>query len=306
MISTLIRQSIDCQYRQHARHNFFYPGNDIAWTNVTRRLATDGLPEVLALRDADKAAAVVDYLTAGARRTFCNVNQYLDMSAASTAALREIYTALVTDVVNAAESGHMQESRLTARHTRRLQGWLRRTNPFFETLYADAGPQLKPVVCAEYEAALQLNVLRLDLAMLQQPVLDLGCGSQATLVRWLRQRGIAAYGVDRFIASPEPYLKTGDWLDISLPPGYWGTIISNLSFSNHFLHHHYRDSPDCTRYAAKYREILQALRPGGSYHYAPALPMVETYLSPEEFQLQRMPVTGQFTGSIVTRLPAGA
>ncbi|MBC9910267.1 class I SAM-dependent methyltransferase [Chitinophaga varians] len=306
MISALIRQSIDCQYQQHARHNFFYPGNDIAWTDVTRRLTTDGAPEILALRDADKATAVVDYLTNSARRTFCAVNQYFDMATANTNALREVYTALVEDMVTAASIGCFREAQLTARHTKRLQRWLQRTHPFLETHYANAGAQLEPVVCAEYAAALQLNVLRLDPATLMGPVLDIGCGPQAALVRLLRQQGIAAYGVDRFIASPEVYLKAGDWLDFVLPAGSWGTIVSNLSFSNHFLHHHHRNSPDCARYAVKYMEILRALRPGGRYHYAPSLPMVEKYLSPEEFTVSTTPVTAQFSGTVVTRMPATA
>ncbi len=305
MISNLIRHSIDCQYQQHARHNFFYPGNEIGWTAVTRRLTTEGVPEILALRDADKAAEVVDYLTGSARRTFCEVNQYFDMAAANTAALKEVYVALVEDIVAAATSGSFHETLLTARHTRRLQRWLQRTHPFFETYYSQAGAQLKPVVCAEYAATLQLDVLQLDLATLKEPVLDMGCGTQAALVRLLRQQGIAAYGVDRFIATPEAYLKTGDWLDFVLPSGYWGTIVSNLSFSNHFLHHHHRNSPDCTRYAAKYMEMLRALRPGGSYHYAPSLPMVEKYLSPEEFIVRTIPVTARFSCTIVTRMPAG-
>lgn len=304
MISALIRQSIDCQYQQHACHNFFYPGNKIAWTQVTRRLATDGVPEILALRHADRAAEVVDYLTAGARRAFCDANQYLDVASDNTTALREVYAALVHDMVTAAASGNLYEAQLTARHTGRLQQWLHRTNPFFEALYANTGAQLKPVVCAEYAAALQLNVLRLDPAALKEPVLDIGCGPQAGLVRLLRQQGLAAYGVDRFIASPEPYLKTGDWLDFSMPAGYWGTIVSNLSFSNHFLHHHHRNSPDCTRYAAKYMEILRSLRPGGSYHYAPSLPMVEKYLSPAEFMVSSLPVTAQFSCTVVTKMPA--
>jgi hypothetical protein len=120
----------------------------------------------------------------------------------------------------------------------------------------------------------------------------------------LRQQGVAAYGVDRFIASPEPYLKAGDWPDVALPAGQWGTIVSNLSFSNHFLHHHYRNSADCTRYAVKYMEILRALRPGGSYHYAPSLPMVEKYLSPAEFRRTTLPVTGPYSCTIITKWPA--
>ncbi|NML39206.1 class I SAM-dependent methyltransferase [Chitinophaga sp. G-6-1-13] len=305
MISALIRHSIDGQYQQHARHNFFYPGNEIAWSPFTRRLVREGAPEILALRDAGRTTEVVDYLTAGARRAFCEVNQYFDMAAANTSALREVYIALVDDMVAAAVSGSFREAQLTARHTRRLQQWLQHTHPFFETYYTNADAQLKPVVCAEYAAALQLNVLQLDLATLKEPVLDIGCGAEARLVRLLQQQGVAAYGVDRFIAAPEAYLKAGDWLDFVLPAGHWGTIVSNLSFSNHFLHHHHRNSPDCARYAAKYMEVLRALRPGGSYHYAPSLPMVEKYLSPGEFRVRTMPVTARFSCTIVTRMPAG-
>jgi hypothetical protein len=73
----------------------------------------------------------------------------------------------------------------------------------------------------------------------EAPVLDVGCGERAELVRYLRSLEIAAYGVDRF-AGAAPYLAVADWLQVPFRPAKWATILSHMSFSNHFIHHHWR------------------------------------------------------------------
>ena len=153
----------------------------------------------------------------------------------------------------------------------------------------DAQAALREVVSAEYDPALQLRILGLDAAGLAEPILDLGCGADARLVRWLRARGLAAVGIDR-AAEPAEGILRADWLETPLVPGSLGTAISHLGFSLHFLHHHLRPGGEAARYARRYMEILRALRPGGRFAYAPGLPFVEEHLPPAAWRVERTPV----------------
>ncbi len=78
-----------------------------------------------------------------------------------------------------------------------------------------------------------------------------------------------------------------DWLEAPLEPGAWGTVISHMAFSNHFQFHHRYRHGSVEPYARRYMAVLRALRPGGSFCYAPGLPFIEAYLAPERFRLSR-------------------
>jgi hypothetical protein len=165
-----------------------------------------------------------------------------------------------------------------------LAGWGR-------ALEAAAGPIAsdRPVVSAEYEAATQLRVLGLDPAQLAEPVLDLGCGVEARLVRALRARGIDARGIDR-LAAPAEGVRRASWLEEPLPEATLGTVISHLGFSLHLLHHHLRPGEEALRYARRYMAILRGLRPGGVFAYVPGLPFLEEHLPPTAWRVERTPV----------------
>ncbi|RYE86920.1 MAG: class I SAM-dependent methyltransferase [Myxococcales bacterium] len=147
------------------------------------------------------------------------------------------------------------------------------------------------VRCAEYSPALQLSLLGLDADTLAGPVLDLGCGEQALLVEHLRARGVEAFGVDR-AAPPGPHVEARDWFAASLPRDRWGTVISHLGFSHHFMFHHLRGGPQAARYARRYMEVLQSLKPGGAFVYAPGLPFLEPLLPAATYRVTRRPIAG--------------
>jgi len=131
--------------------------------------------------------------------------------------------------------------------------------------------------CEEYTAEFQLALLGLDFSDLKEPVLDVGCGPNACLVEALRDHGVEAYGLDRLM-SESSYIYASDWLDFQFAPAAWGTIISNMAFSNHFWHHHLRMDGQHVAYARKYMEMLQSLKQGGKFVYAPGLPFIERFL----------------------------
>lgn len=138
-------------------------------------------------------------------------------------------------------------------------------------------------VSVAYPADMQRLVLGLDdaaLTALREPILDLGCGPSAELVAELRRRGLDAHGIDRAVA-PGPHTAPGDWLTCPLGRERWGTILSHQAFSVGFLYAHLGpDDGTAARYAARYLQLLAALRPRGSLRYAPGLPFMERLLAP--------------------------
>ncbi len=149
---------------------------------------------------------------------------------------------------------------------------------------------LKQVVCSEYSPDFQLKLLGLDAQALMTPVLDLGCGKQGILVKHLQSLGMKALGVDR-VVNPAPGLHEADWFDLEFKPDSWGTVISHMAFSNHFLFHHRYKNGNPDRYAAMYMRILNGLKPGGSFVYSPGVPFIEQYLPAEKFTIQRRDVS---------------
>ncbi|MBI2393519.1 MAG: class I SAM-dependent methyltransferase [Deltaproteobacteria bacterium] len=148
----------------------------------------------------------------------------------------------------------------------------------------------REVLCSEYSPSLQLSLLSLDPQQLAEPILDLGCGEHARLVEALRAQGKEAFGVDR-LATHGPWVAQEDWFGYRLEPARFGTIISHLGFTNHFLHHHLRGSDEAFRYARRYMEVLRALAPGGVFAYAPGVPFVEQHLPGAQYVVRRHEIT---------------
>src|ERR687889_481306 len=91
---------------------------------------------------------------------------------------------------------------------------------------ARLGESPRDAVCAGYSPSLQLKVLGLSPKGPPEPVLNVGCGRDAALVRYLRGRGAEAYGIDRTAPEGEEGIATADWLDFAYGEERWGTVIS--------------------------------------------------------------------------------
>ncbi|ODA08649.1 MULTISPECIES: class I SAM-dependent methyltransferase [Paenibacillus] len=211
---------------------------------------------------------------------FVNTNQYLHFHTDHARELTELYDRLFTRIEKLFQKKFIDRATLDLllqQHYGHLRDFLTRTNgremfaKYAECEYTFWIP------CEEYTPELQANLLGLDIARLQEPVLDVGCGSEARLVTYLRACGIEAYGTDR-LAETEGCVTQGDWLEITFGERTWGTIISHMAFSNHFIHHHLKADGNIHEYARKYMELLRAIRPGGSFIYSPCLPFMEELL----------------------------
>lgn len=250
--------------------------------------------EIGALLDPDGAAGSVErvkFLTTQMVRYLHTRNQFLELDGDALLMLARVYERFAQRVRTAMAEADTEAGLQSALHDA-LREYQARLGAFLVTLDPDGpahGMVFREVQCAEYAATLQVRVLNLDLDSLLDPILDLGCGETAGLVRYLRAKGREAFGVDR-IAPAEDFILGKDWLALTLEPGAWGTVISHLGLSNHFLHHHLRPGGQAERYAHKYMEILRALKPGGSFIYSPGLPFMETLLSRDTYSIWKVPV----------------
>jgi hypothetical protein len=253
---------------------------------------TESLVETIQNMDSETEKQMIDFMADEALQEFCRVNQYFSFNSNAVDELKAIYTLFNHNIrlldINANKSKLQEISKL---HYQHLCNWLVKTNAFAEQMYTPTEEYAKPVACSEYAPDLQLMLLHIDLETLEQPVLDIGCGREMNLVNYLRDNGINAWGIDRFDNENPRYIKS-DWLEYPFEPQKWGSIISNLGFSNHFTHHNLRADGNFKEYAQKYMEILTALKKGGSFYYAPDLPFIEVHLDKARYECHNYKIEG--------------
>ena len=248
--------------------------------------------------DSNSESLLINYTADKAIEEFCRINQYYSFDTKSKMALRNIYSDLIVNI----RTGTNSIEEISKNHYKKLKEWLKKSNPFAEKIYSNAYPKIEPVACSEYSPELQLVILKIESATLKEPVLDVGCGKQGNLVNYLHEHGISIYGIDRF-STTNNNLFNFDWLEYDYGLEKWGTIISNLGFSNHFKHHHLKEDGNYIEYGKKYMDILKSLKIGGSFHYAPDLPFIEQYLNYNEFKIDKYEIGGyDFKTTIITRL----
>jgi hypothetical protein len=246
--------------------------------------------------DIETEEILVGYATDKSLEEFCRMNQYYAFNSQSKKDLRTIYC----DLFSVIKANRQPIDEISGHHYKNLKNWLSKTNPFAEKIYSSNTLAIKPVPCSEYSAKLQCNILKIETFM--EPVLDIGCGRHANLVKHLDSLDIKAFGIDRFAVDKENIFNS-DWLEFDFGVGKWGTIVSNLGFSNHFIHHHMRDDGDFMAYAKKYMEILNSLKVGGAFHYAPDVPFVELFLDNKKFQVDKHEISGfDIKTTVVRRL----
>ena len=241
---------------------------------------------------------LIDYAADKALEEFCRINQYYTFNSPAKSDLRKIYEALFYSI----KKREISIQIIAKNHYQNLKQWLLATNPFAEKIYSNAGSEISPVACSEYSPDLQMKILRIDINTLLSPVLDIGCGKQGSLVKYLNNVGIETYGIDRF-SFEEDNLINSDWLEYDYGNKKWGTIISNLGFSNHFNHHHLREDGNYIEYGKKYMDVLKSLKIGGRFHYAPAIKFIEQHLDNEQFKIQYNTLGEySFKTAIITKL----
>ncbi len=259
------------------------------------------------LADQQKFEQLVDLFVQRAIEFTYASNQFVQINSLEESELRRIYSGYVREIgrMLAENSGEPEISaRLNRLVTEHFQDLGANISRFFdpETNTApNSNVVLQKVVCAEYTPEMQLEILGVQPDALLQPVLDLGCGKSGRLVQYLRQNGIQATGIDR-VVDPSPDLIQADWLGYRMAPGHWGTVISHMAFSNHFLFHHLYQHGSIEPYARQYMAILKGLKEQGNFYYAPGLPFIEAYLPKETYQVTQKQIVDELYACKVARL----
>jgi hypothetical protein len=289
------QDNIDRQFEFNQGKNLFYKEmlNSLRFSPETLKAI-----EKIDLIEPDLENLLIDYLTNRAIQEFCKVNQYYTFNKQAKSILRNLYADLF---VNLKKRESSIES-IAEKHYSNLLKWLQNTNSFAEKIYISKGEKVQSVACSEYSPDLQMEILQINVEQIIEPVLDIGCGKLGSLVLCLRQKNIEAYGFDRF-AYDNPFLCASDWFEYKFEKDKWGTIISNLGFSNHFQHHHLRNDGSFIDYAKKYMDILNSLKIGGSFYYAPDLPFIEQYLDRDKYQIAKRSIGDyEFKSTKIKRL----
>jgi SAM-dependent methyltransferase len=318
-------------------------GFSVVGERILDVLSTSGDLENKQKNDTNhRAGFCVERMVGGIERWVVRRNQFVVIGAAERKTLKEAVTRFWDRVHGRLDLDRELVRKAAVRLEADLRGWIRQLGEANVSLDF----VLSEPVCAQYSPQLQLGVLGLSLESLKEPILDLGCGAQGRLVRYLRSAGLDALGVDRQVApaattakkgpkaaamganaaakgpkaaamganaaakgpkaaamganaaAMEPKaaagVQRGDWFDFPFGQKQWGTIISHMSFSTHFLHHHNRPQAAGARcYAERYMEVLRALRSGGVFAYAPGLPFIERLLARERFQVRQKAIASQ-------------
>lgn len=223
---------------------------------------------------------LLEFIADQSMNLFVEVNQYLDFNSENYHRLQNIYRDLFESICVLADQNEINQielDRLFFNHYKKLQAFLLKSNGAEILKKYKEAPVLFKVECAEYTPEFQLKLLKINFDTIKQPVLDIGCGSKASLVHFLRKNGIQAFGMDRNVSKSD-YLFKMNWLECSFKSNDWGTVISHMAFSNHFTHHHLKADGNFESYAHKYMEILYSLKLGGSFIYAPRLSFIEELL----------------------------
>ena len=246
----------------------------------------------LALRDS------ISFASSMLLNRLYSINQFLQVDEQQVQILEDIYRRTWRKIV---ETKNIQAT-LEAHHYPELAGWIADLYPADFLDHLKKSPTIGCVVCVEYSPQLQIGLLRIDVGNIKQPLLDIGCGSTAGLVRHLRALQIEAYGIDRQIEKGEAYLNPMDWFSYRFEPGTWGTITSNMAFTNHLLYTYHHDTAQLGLYVHKFNEIVASLVTGGSFHYAPSVPFLEQRLETDEYIVERFDIVKEISMTRITSL----
>jgi hypothetical protein len=254
--------------------------------------ATDREGIVAVLEDPVLAAELLElFVKASVEFTYQN-NQFIQLDRQEMQIFRGLYVRYLEAmkvVLKTAATPHAIEAglaRVVREHFEDLRSNISRFFDFKVGTFVQENVILKQVVCSEYSPDLQLRLLGLEHQTILDPVLDVGCGKSGKLVRYLNDLGFQAVGADRLVDA-DPHLMEADWFSLPLTRNNWGTILSHMAFSNHFLFHHYYSQGSPEKYARQYMKLLAALKPGGRFCYCPGLPFIEDLLPPEMYTVER-------------------
>ncbi|MDR2898107.1 MAG: hypothetical protein LBU99_04760 [Spirochaetaceae bacterium] len=196
-----------------------------------------------------------------------------------------MYEQLVFDLKKSAQTatGSDDIERIVTKHRELLLAALDET--------ADADNRRGDIqrICSEYSTDLQRSILGYHFDDLAEPILDIGCGEGAHFVTEGLQRGKRIVGIDQYISKEySDTILCRNWLEFEYIPGYWGTIVSHMAFTNHFIYHLKHKTALVEAYDETYFNILLSLRSGGTWYYSPSIPEIEEKIDTHSYAVRQI------------------
>ena len=198
-------------------------------------------------------------------------NQYIYLSKNEYNSIHNLYKELIYNLraLNINDVSYDDIKAIVKNHREKLIGII--------TSKADAIERDIIIPCSEYSADLQLKILRIDQNNISDPIIDIGCGKEAKLVKLLEKEHKNVYGIDQYY-SKHANIICNNWLDFYFAPNTWGTIISHMAITNHFRRSITFKTDEMKQYMIKYKEILASLKIDGKFIYCPKIPEIEKAL----------------------------
>jgi hypothetical protein len=244
----------------------------------------------------------VDAMAAAAAAAFIEKiyarNQFIHLEGQAKEALKQIYV----DSWHTLLRSRQLESTLRDQHYPKIKRFLASHYPKALAEGLRPATELSRVPSSEYSAELQLRLLRVDLDSLKEPILDIGCGAEAHLVRFLRLKHLEAYGFDRSIEDTTDYLFQADWFDYEYGSAKWGTIISNLSFANHVVFAQRYNESRVIQYLIVFSKILDSLVGGVQFIFAPAPDLLAGQVDQTRYAIERWEIASAVDGMRISSI----
>ena len=293
-----IARSIDSQIERNGTKSLFYDGGNckgIGCSEENYRLLTERRQDIFAFIEQIELRGYFDYfvgrLSDHVTRVLLQANQYLTADEAMRRTACAVYAQFVRDIKEmcADDTDRAAIDTVFSAHYDRLRHFLTGDKGTWTADEYAGTQEVQPRLCAVYSPQFQIDILGLNAAYIMPPVIDVGCGRDAALVRHLRQLGIEATGIDRD-AGTGAHTVCDDYIDLEFKPDTYGTVISHMAFSNQLWYLKERSAKQLCKYERKFHEILASLKPGGCFVYMPGLPYLEETL-PDGYTVQRVQIS---------------
>ncbi|MDC7124218.1 MAG: class I SAM-dependent methyltransferase [Spirochaetales bacterium] len=215
-----------------------------------------------------------------------SINQYIQLSEENLKELKDIYIITYTKL----NQNNFDE--VMRQHFKSLSVWLADFYPENYIKLLRSNPRLGTVVNSEYSTDFITEIYDVKLTELNEPVLDIGCGKNAGLVSAVKVAGKDVLGIDRLLNVSIDEVKEQSWMDFDFKSRSWGTIFANMSFTNHLVYVLKNNRAEILNYFLKYKEIIESLKVGGIFYYAPSLEFIEQRLDSNYYLVNRRIING--------------
>jgi hypothetical protein len=221
-------------------------------------------------------------------------NQFIHFDHEALNDLEEIYQGFYIALLK----GQNRQGTINSHHGK-LKEFLIRTNPFLKTINSNEEKRVKTFLCREYSSGFQLDLFNIKMQDIIAPVLDVGCGEHAHLVSFLNDHGITAIGIDRKTTRRRHTIEC-DWFDFNFEEKKYGIVFSNNAFSIHFINA-FNTNQNIPIYTRLFFKILNSLKEGGCFCYAPSITFIEQYVNEDEYVVSYLKVHENFNMTKILR-----